>query len=130
MERVGKCTLIAYSHIEGRAELDFCQVYMLTCPACKTFPFESSFKRRWESDFPRGPSGYESACQCSVHVFNPWSRKIPHAEVQLKPCATTSEPVLQSPQAAIREATTHRSLHVSMKSSPHSLQLEEVSMQQ
>ena len=36
----------------------------------------------------------ESACQCSRHGFNPWSRKIPHAVEQLRHCATTIESVL------------------------------------
>ena len=26
------------------------------------------------------------------HRFNPWCRRIPHAEEQLGPCATTTEP--------------------------------------
>ena len=28
--------------------------------------------------------------------FNPWSGKIPHAEEQLSPCATSTEPVIWS----------------------------------
>ena len=43
---------------------------------------------------PLGFSGWESACQCRGHRFDPWSRKIPHAMEQLSPCATTTEPVL------------------------------------
>ena len=35
-----------------------------------------------------------SACQCRGHGFNPWSGKIPHAEEQLSPCTTTTEPAL------------------------------------
>ena len=30
-------------------------------------------------------SGWESACQCRGHGFEPWSRKIPHAAEQLGP---------------------------------------------
>ena len=37
-------------------------------------------------------SSKESACQCRRHGFDPWSRKIPHAVEQLRPCATTIEP--------------------------------------
>ena len=37
-------------------------------------------------------SGWESACQCRGHGFEPWSGKIPHATEQLGPCATTTEP--------------------------------------
>ena len=36
-------------------------------------------------------SGWESACQCSRHGFEPWSGKIPHAAEQLGPWATTTE---------------------------------------
>ena len=37
-------------------------------------------------------SGWESACQCRGHGFDPWSGKIPHAVDQLSPWATTTEP--------------------------------------
>ena len=43
---------------------------------------------------PWGRSGWESACQCRGHGFEPWSGKIPHAAEQLSPCATTTEPAL------------------------------------
>ena len=46
---------------------------------------------------PWWSSGWESACQCRRHRFNPWSRKIPHAPGQLAPCPVTMEPTLQSP---------------------------------
>ncbi|KAJ8790503.1 hypothetical protein J1605_004476 [Eschrichtius robustus] len=36
-------------------------------------------------------SGWESACQCRGHGFEPWSRNIPHAAEQLSPHATTTE---------------------------------------
>ena len=39
-------------------------------------------------------SGWESACQCGEHGFDPWSGRIPHATEQLSPCTTTTEPVL------------------------------------
>ena len=54
----------------------------------------------------RWSSGKESACHCRRHRFNPWSRKIPHASEQLSPSATTTEPVLWSPQATTTEART------------------------
>ena len=37
------------------------------------------------------------------HRFNPWSRRIPHAMEQLRPWATTTEPVLQSLGATVTE---------------------------
>ena len=42
-------------------------------------------------------SGWESACQCRGHGFEPWSGKIPHAAEQLGPWATITEPVLLEP---------------------------------
>ena len=58
-----------------------------------------------------------------IRGFKPWSGRIPHAAEQLGPCATTTEPALQSPHAkspclATREATAMRGLHTTMKSSP------------
>ena len=37
-------------------------------------------------------SGWESACQCRGHRFEPWSVKIPHAAEQLGPWAAITEP--------------------------------------
>ena len=42
-------------------------------------------------------NGWESACQCRAHGFEPWPGKIPHAAEQLGPCATTTEPALLEP---------------------------------
>ena len=42
-------------------------------------------------------SGWESACQCRGHGFEPWSGKIPHAAEQLSPWATTAEPAHLEP---------------------------------
>ena len=52
-------------------------------------------------------SGYESACQCRGHGFDPWSGKIPRATEQLSLCATTTEPASRnywSPCATTTEA--------------------------
>ena len=37
-------------------------------------------------------SGWESACQCRGHGFEPWSGRIPHAAERLGPWATVTEP--------------------------------------
>ena len=50
----------------------------------------------------KNPSA-KSICQCRRHGFDPWSRKIPHATVQLSPCTTITEPVFQSLGAATPE---------------------------
>ena len=34
----------------------------------------------------------KSACQCRIHGFNPWFRKIPHTLEQLSSCTATIEP--------------------------------------
>ena len=58
-------------------------------------------------------SGWESACRCRGHGFEPWSRKIPHATEQLGPWATTTEParlepVLRNKRGRNSERPTHR----------------------
>ena len=50
-------------------------------------------------------SGKEPACQCRRHEFKPWSRKIPHAEEQLGPRATTVKHMLQRLGATTTEPT-------------------------
>ena len=49
------------------------------------------------SGLPWWRSGWESACQCRGHGFEPWSGKIPHAVEQLNPWATTTEPARLEP---------------------------------
>ena len=53
-----------------------------------------SEKRR---GLPWWRSGWESACQCRGHGFEPWPGKIPHAVEQLGPWATTTEPARLEP---------------------------------
>ena len=63
-------------------------------PALQAPPSMTSFYSSFKN--PRGlpwwRSGWESACQCRGHGFEPWSGKIPHAAEQLGPWATTTEP--------------------------------------
>ena len=42
-------------------------------------------------------SGWESACQCRGHGFEPWSGKIPQAAERLGPWATIAEPARLEP---------------------------------
>ena len=49
------------------------------------------------SGLPWWRSGWESACQCRGHRFEPWSGKIPHAAEQLGPWATITEPAHVEP---------------------------------
>ena len=50
-------------------------------------------------------SGRVSTGQYSRHQFDPWSRMNPHASEQLSPCATATEPVFYSLEAATVEPT-------------------------
>ena len=43
---------------------------------------ERGFLKHLDCGLPWWSSGKESACQCRGRGFNPWSRKIPHAEGQ------------------------------------------------
>ena len=57
-------------------------------------------------------SGWESACQCRGHRFEPCSGKIPHAAEQLGPWATTTEsaclePVLRNKRGCESERPAH-----------------------
>ena len=58
-------------------------------------------------------SGWESACQCRGHGFEPWSGKIPHAAEWLGPWATIAEPtrlepVLRNKRGRDSERPAHR----------------------
>ena len=58
-------------------------------------------------------SGWESACQCRGHGFEPWSGKIPHAAEQLGQWATATEParlepVLRNKRGRDSERPMHR----------------------
>ena len=68
-------------------------------------------------------SGWESACQCRGHRFEPWSGKIPHAAEQLGPWATTTEPACLEPVLRNKRGRD-RGPRTAMKSGPRSPQLE------
>ena len=66
---------------------------------------------------PYWRSGWESACQCRGHAFEPWSGKIPHAAEQLSPWATITEParlepVLRNKRGRDSERPAHRDWRV------------------
>ena len=68
--------------------------------------------RNWWG-LPWWRSGWESACQCRGHGFEPWSGKIPHATEQLGPWATTTEPerlepLLRNKRGRDSERPAHR----------------------
>ena len=63
-------------------------------------------------------SGWESACRCRGHGFEPWSGKIPHATEQLSPCATTTEPAHLEPCSAMRGRNSERPSHRNEKWPP------------
>ena len=43
------------------------------------------------SSLPWWFCGNESACQCRRQVFDPWSRRLPHAAEQLSLCVTSAD---------------------------------------
>ena len=65
------------------------------------------------SGLPWWRSGWESACQCGGHGFEPWSGRIPHAAERLGPWATIAEParlepVLRNGRGRDSERPAHR----------------------
>ena len=71
------------------------------------------FAKRFTRGLPWWRSGWESACQCRGHGFEPWSGKIPHAAEQLGPWATATEParlepVLRNGRGRDSERPAHR----------------------
>ena len=82
----------------------------LIVPLCGTIV---AVIKMWETGLPWWHSGWESACQCRAHGFEPWFGKIPHAAEQLGPWATTTEParlepVLRNKRGRNSERPTHR----------------------
>ena len=78
----------------------------------KRYSMQMEIKRKLEG-LPWWRSGWESACQCRGHRFEPWSRKIPHAVEQLGSWATTTEParwepVLRNKRGRDSERPVHR----------------------
>ena len=59
--------------------------------------WQKEVEQKGEYGLPWWRSGWESACQCRGHGFEPWSGKIPHAVEQLGPWATTTEPARLEP---------------------------------
>ena len=56
-------------------------------------------------------SGWESACQCRGHGFEPWSGKMPHAAEQLGPWATLLSLRVWSLCSATRGQDSERPAH-------------------
>ena len=76
------------------------------------------FKIRYNGGFPVGSVVEQPACQCRKRGFAPWSGKIPHATEQINPCATTTEPVLQSPGTTAPEVHAPQSLALQQEGPP------------
>ena len=55
------------------------------------------YHKEWDIGLPCWHSGWESACLCRGHGFEPWSGRIPYATEQLGPWATTTEPARLEP---------------------------------
>ena len=81
-------------------------------PESSTASLKNLFKK-FIFGLPWWGSGWESACQCRGHGFEPCSGKIPHAAEQLSPWATTTEParlepVLRNKRGRDSERPAHR----------------------
>ena len=88
------------------------------------YSFSSLIYQEFIFGLPWWRSGWESACQCGGHGFEPWSGKIPRAAERLGPWATTTgrarlEPVLHSKRGRDSERPA-----TAMKSGPRSPQPE------
>ena len=105
-----KRNLLRYVTIDGGKNM---------CRAEKR-PYLTNSQILWKSKvfkaqvgLPWWRSGWESACQCRGHGFEPWSGKIPRAAEQLGPWATITEParlepVLRNKRGRDSERPAHR----------------------
>ena len=85
--------------------------YDTAIPLLVIYPEKTIIQKEW--GLPWWCSGWESACQCRGHGFEPWSGKIPHATERLGPWATTTEPahlepVLRNKRGHNSERPAHR----------------------
>ena len=90
-------------HSTAHKKINFTKCKLSIKPTLKT--------HQW--GLPWWRSVWESACQCGGHGFEPWSGRIPHAEEQLGPWATTAEParlepVLRNGRGRDSERPAHR----------------------
>ena len=68
-----------------------------TNSSCSLTSKQTTQSKNKQKGLPWWCSGWESACQCRGHGFEPWSGEIPHAIEQLGPWATTTEPARLEP---------------------------------
>ena len=86
--------------------------------------FDLSLFKLWVRGLPWWRSGWESACQCRGHGFEPWSGRIPRAAERLGPWATIPEPARLEPVLRNKRGAMVRGPRTAMKSGPHLPQLE------
>ena len=63
-------------------------------PLLGIYPEKTIIQKDTCRDFPGGAVVKNLPANAGDNGFEPWSRKIPHATEQLRPCATTTEPAL------------------------------------
>ena len=96
LELVNFIKVAGYKINIQKSELYFYTLMMNHLRKKEIYPIQNSIKNNkigllwWRS-------GWESACQCRGHGFEPWSGKIPHAAEQLGPWATITEPACLEP---------------------------------
>ena len=75
-------------------------LYKHSCSSQDLVTYLLKWKNLMKDCFPGLPwwrSGWEYACQCRGHGFEPWSGTIPHAAELLGPWATITEPARLEP---------------------------------
>ena len=104
-----------------------CQLHVIFQPpsGSPVFTGWQRVPRVQKSDLPGGPV----VKNLHANAGNMGLKKIPHAVGQLSLCTTATEPLLKSLCSATREATRIKSLQTTVKSSPHSPQLEKAHAQ-
>ena len=117
-----KC--FCYQKTRGKSTRKFFKTCFLHKNIHQIFSCLNHSVQKWTMGLPWWHGGWESACQCRGHGFEPWSGKIPHAVEQLGPWATTTEPARLEPVLPTREAAIVRGPRTTMKNGPCLPQLE------
>lgn len=71
-------------------------------------PFDKGFAKCTEQAINIAGGTVDESPPASAGGFNPWSGKTSNAAEQLSPCASTTDPVLESPGTAVPEARASR----------------------
>ena len=109
----GPWAIIWCPRYNSQVEKEVVDIQRLESPAGKNWKSILLLLNIHKEGLPWWRSGWESACQCRGHGFEPWAGKIPHAAERLGPWATTTEParlepVLRNKRRRDSERPAHR----------------------